>query len=65
MFANTTQVKPGSQNITKKKIINYYKKTKKNNNIKNIKNIKNISKYGFNNCMIEFKNKWSEKCHHQ
>ena len=58
IFANTTQVKPGSQNITKKKIINYYKKTKKNNNIKNIKNIKNISKYGFNNCMIEFKNKW-------
>ena len=46
IFANTTQVKPGSQNITKKTIVSYYKKTKKNNHIKNIKNIKNIAKYG-------------------
>lgn len=60
LFANTTQVKPGSQSITKKTIVNYYKKTKKNNRIKNISSIKNVSRYGINYCTIEFINKWWE-----
>jgi hypothetical protein len=57
VFANTTEVKPGSNKITKKQLSSYKKKTQK---LKfNI--LKDKKKWGFSNCMVNFKHKWWEK----
>jgi hypothetical protein len=56
VFANTNEIKPGSQILTKKHISNYNKfmKTKKNNK----KYISNIRNMGFSNCMINSRVNW-------
>jgi len=57
VFANTTEEKPGSHKITKKQLASYKKKTQK---LKfNI--LKDKKKWGFSNCMVNFKDKWWER----
>jgi hypothetical protein len=57
VFANTTEEKPGSNKITKKQLSSYKKKTQK---LKfNI--LKDKKKWGFSNCMVNFKHKWWER----
>lgn len=55
VFANTTEIKPGSQILTKKKNIKLLK------NKKNKKTIKNIKNMGFSNCMINSNVNWWNK----
>ena len=57
IFANTTEIKPGSNKITKNQINKYQdymvkNKTKKSTYLKNKKN------FGFSNCMVNMRKNW-------
>jgi hypothetical protein len=57
VFANTTDEKPGSNKITKKQLASYKKKTQK----LKFSILKDKKKWGFSNCMVNFKPKWWNK----
>jgi hypothetical protein len=57
VFANTSELKPGTNKITKKHVSNYKKKTQKNK----FPILKDKKKWGFSNCMVNFKENWWEK----
>lgn len=59
VFANITELKPGSNKITKKHLSSYKKKTKKQKLKFSI--LKDKKKWGFSNCMVHFKENWWEK----
>ena len=59
VFANTTELKPGSNKITKKHLISYKKKTRKH--FQNRKILNDKKSWGFSNCMVNFNHNWWDK----